>query len=370
MPDGHSICNRVDDRRVTGADVTKSRPVYPETRCIAAEQKERQLCAAALPGVLVQRLVPFVNHDDPLEGTGGQEGVRIEQALDGEAPSGAGEPTRPPTDRRSFDNGENAGGLRQTGLPGKISGQRVAVGRCELKGSVPGTGREVNDVRDFYREPTQVRSVTRALYEHERERGVTWRDGNNPFQATFEGHLLSRRHGAGQRRCQEHRCHLQIDDGFYGGFHITFRFLTCCFFVSWSDEASQGHVRSAFVKGNVPSKSLSEHHATCIRRTSSSLSDDATELSPAFQGQSVGSGNSRFQTTLHALRFSASFNQDLITDRDLLFCPARFRENCLSSGFILRLLGWPLLRFSTLFRVCLRRRIPTGFRTKAQGCEA
>ena len=33
----------------------------------------------------------------------------------------------------------------------------------------------------------------------------------------------------------------------------------------------------------------------------------------------AGSGNSRFQTTLHALRFSASFNQDLTADGDLLF---------------------------------------------------
>src|SRR5882724_4819433 len=51
----------------------------------------------------------------------------------------------------------------------------------------------------------------------------------------------------------------------------------------------------------------------------------------------ASSGNSRFQTTLHALRFSASFNQDLATDRKLLFYAARFRENCFSSGFTLRL---------------------------------
>jgi hypothetical protein len=33
----------------------------------------------------------------------------------------------------------------------------------------------------------------------------------------------------------------------------------------------------------------------------------------------LNSGNSRFQTTLHALRFSASFNQELTADRDLVF---------------------------------------------------
>ena len=83
----------------------------------------------------------------------------------------------------------------------------------------------------------------------------------------------------------------------------------------------------------------------------------------------AGSGNSRFQTTLHALRFSASFNQDLTTDRDFLFYPARFRGNCFSSGFISRFFAWLFPRFSTSFRVRLRRRIPTGFRNKARGCE-
>ena len=53
----------------------------------------------------------------------------------------------------------------------------------------------------------------------------------------------------------------------------------------------------------------------------------------------AGSGNSRSQTTLHALRFCASFNQDLTADTDLLFYPARSQENYISSGFILRPFG-------------------------------
>jgi hypothetical protein len=46
--------------------------------------------------------------DSPVEGTGGQAGYLVEQALDGKTPSGVGEPTCTPCDRRGFYNGENA----------------------------------------------------------------------------------------------------------------------------------------------------------------------------------------------------------------------------------------------------------------------
>src|SRR6266850_6953121 len=75
----------------------------------------------------------------------------------------------------------------------------------------------------------------------------------------------------------------------------------------------------------------------------------------------AGSGDSRFQKTLHALRFSASFNQDLTTAGDLPCYPVLSLENCFSSGFILRFYASPFPRFSALFRVCIRRRIPPGF---------
>src|SRR4029453_11831973 len=80
------------------------------------------------------RLAGTRRGDRPLEGTGGHASVLVEQALDGKAPSGVGEPTRSPCDRRDFYNGENARG-RYGGLPGKRSGERVAIGGRELVGA-------------------------------------------------------------------------------------------------------------------------------------------------------------------------------------------------------------------------------------------
>ena len=131
--------------------------------------------------------------DRPVEGNSGQEGVQIQQPLHGETPRGAGEPTCPPSDGRGFLTEENARVLqRWTEFPGNVSDQRVAVGRCELIGPGQGPGEGVHDVRNFYREPTQVGGVTRPLCKQGHERGDQWRAaGNNPFQAAFEGHLLA-----------------------------------------------------------------------------------------------------------------------------------------------------------------------------------
>ena len=53
-------------------------------------------------GIKVSRLACAGRRDRPLEGNSGQEGVQIHQPLDGETPSGAGEPTCAPRDGRGF----------------------------------------------------------------------------------------------------------------------------------------------------------------------------------------------------------------------------------------------------------------------------
>ena len=53
-------------------------------------------------GIKVSRLACAGRRDRPLEGNSGQEGVQIQQPLDGETPSGAGEPTCAPRDGRGF----------------------------------------------------------------------------------------------------------------------------------------------------------------------------------------------------------------------------------------------------------------------------
>src|SRR5438132_11971493 len=79
---------------------------------------------------LVVPVVVIVSEtDSPVEGTGGLPGNCVEQALRGEAPGGAREPTRPARDGRSFHNGKDAGGRRWHGFPGEVGGQRIAVGR-------------------------------------------------------------------------------------------------------------------------------------------------------------------------------------------------------------------------------------------------
>src|SRR5688572_24743339 len=55
----------------------------------------------------------------------------------------------------------------------------------------------------------------------------------NSLDGAVEGYPLL---GAGQRRCQQQRCHLQIEDGFDDWFHITLCFLIVVF-VSRSDHA-------------------------------------------------------------------------------------------------------------------------------------
>src|SRR4051794_32373902 len=86
--------------------------------------------------------------DGPLEGTDGRSDDTVVEALDGEAPGGAGEPPRAAGDRRRLHDGDDAGGRRGTGFAGELGGQRVAVGRGELVVPGRGPGREVHEVRD------------------------------------------------------------------------------------------------------------------------------------------------------------------------------------------------------------------------------
>ena len=53
-------------------------------------------------------------------------------------------------------------------------------------------------MRDVQRELTQMGCFARGLHIHHHERRGERSDGNNPFQAAFERHLLSCRHGAGE----------------------------------------------------------------------------------------------------------------------------------------------------------------------------
>ena len=56
------------------------------------------------------------------------------QSLRSEAPGCVSEPARSARDRRRFLDVEDAGSRRWRGLPAKVSGQCVAVGRRELVG--------------------------------------------------------------------------------------------------------------------------------------------------------------------------------------------------------------------------------------------
>src|SRR5207249_1486217 len=150
--------------------------------------------------------------DGPVDGAdgraGGREGGGIYQAVDGEAPSGTSEPARTARDGRDFHSGEDAGCRRRTDLPGKASEQRVAVGRHELirPGGSPGKGKGrgpgVHLVRDGQRELTKIGSVSGGVHRRRQDRGAprdgrNRGDGNNPYEAAFERHLLSCGHGAG-----------------------------------------------------------------------------------------------------------------------------------------------------------------------------
>src|SRR5262245_55966630 len=81
--------------------------------------------------------------DGPLEGTDRQAGRRVVEALDGEAPGGAGEATRTARDGRGFHDQEveDAVDDHWRGEPSPVGGQLVAVGRHDVIDSFPGAGR-------------------------------------------------------------------------------------------------------------------------------------------------------------------------------------------------------------------------------------
>src|SRR4051794_11112884 len=66
--------------------------------------------------------------DGPVEGADGRAACDVVQALDDEAPGGAGESTRAARDGRGRDDEEEPGRPRRHALPGQVGRQRVAVG--------------------------------------------------------------------------------------------------------------------------------------------------------------------------------------------------------------------------------------------------
>jgi hypothetical protein len=74
-------------------------------------------------------LIRFVKHDGPVERTGGDPRVQVNQTLQSETPCGASETTRPARNGVYFHNTVDTGCLRRITLCGYFGKEAVPVGR-------------------------------------------------------------------------------------------------------------------------------------------------------------------------------------------------------------------------------------------------
>ena len=168
---------------------------------------------------LLTSLFAALDHDGPVERTGGDARNGVQQALHGEAPGRASEPTRPARNGVHFHNREDVGVVRRRSLSGKLSRKAVSVGRNEVSGP------------DFPQESGGLTSNSEVIVKRPRwvafpdalaspTNGGTGRPEFQLLQGAFEGYRLVFRPRAGERRCQAERRYLQIHNGFRDGFHI------------------------------------------------------------------------------------------------------------------------------------------------------
>ena len=79
----------------------------------------------------MQRLICVVQHDGPVERTGGEARNKVQQGGPDEGPRGARESARTSRDGVHFHNRMDIGVFCWSAESGKVSGEGVSVGRCE-----------------------------------------------------------------------------------------------------------------------------------------------------------------------------------------------------------------------------------------------
>src|SRR6185436_18590507 len=94
----------------------------------------------------MQRLICVVQHDGPVERTGGEARNKVQQGGPDEGPRGGRESARTSRDGVHFHNRTDIGVLRRSAESCNVSGEAVSVGRCEEAGpeGFKGEGKEVN----------------------------------------------------------------------------------------------------------------------------------------------------------------------------------------------------------------------------------
>ena len=155
--------------------------------------------------------------------------TRFNKYCPDEAPRGTRESTRTSSDGVHFHNRDDIGVLRWSAESDNVSEEVVSVGRCEDTGPEGlSEGQEVDLELIGQGKATKMGSVPRPARIHKQFGELDVGDFNS-LDGAVEGYPLRCRRGAGKRRCQQQRCHLQIEDGFHDGFHITFCFLIVVF---------------------------------------------------------------------------------------------------------------------------------------------
>ena len=125
----------------------RQRGIRSAARGIAPQQKSGSF-ALPLAGFPLQKLLHFVlglvNHDGPVERTGGDARDQVKQSLNGKAPGRASESTRATCNGVRFHDEGHIGVRRRITVSDEFSENVVPVGRDEEARSGCSIGRDVD----------------------------------------------------------------------------------------------------------------------------------------------------------------------------------------------------------------------------------
>ena len=150
--------------------------------------------------MLLRFVLGLVNHDGPVERTGGDARNKVQQVRPDEAPRGARESTRTSSDGVLFHNRDDI--LRRSAASNNICEDDVSVRRREGTGPEGVMGQEINLELVGQGKATKMGSFSRPAPINEAFGELEVGDFNSLDRAA-KGYLGRCRRRAGKRRCQQ-----------------------------------------------------------------------------------------------------------------------------------------------------------------------
>ena len=143
--------------------------------------------------MLLRCVLGSVNHDGPVERTGGDKRNTVQRVLPDETPRGARESTRTSSDGMHFHNGDDIGVFGRSGEAYNVSEEAVSVGRCEDTGPEGFTCEEIDLQFIGHRKATKMGSPSRPAPIHKQSGELDVGDFNSLDGAFDWGLFLGRR---------------------------------------------------------------------------------------------------------------------------------------------------------------------------------